>query len=302
MIEAEDFDVIIVGGSYAGLSAAMTLGRSLRKTLIIDGGKPCNAPTPFSHNFLTQDGKKPSEIASIGKEQVLKYDSVKFHDGFATSGAKTDSGFQIETLSGQKFNAKKVILATGIKDKLPNIQGFKDCWGITIVHCPYCHGFEHRNQKTAILANSDKAIHLASLVHNLTKDLTILTLGPHDFDLEQAEKLKRNGIEIVETKVSEIVHQNGHVQNVVFEDLTKTSFQVIYASVPFSQHSNLPFELDCELTEHGHIKVDNMQKTSVEGVFACGDNTTMMRSVANAVNSGNIAGAIVNKELVDAQF
>ncbi len=302
MKDSKDFEVIIIGGSYAGLSAAMALGRSLRKVLIIDSEQPCNKQTPHSHNFITQDGKAPKEISTLAKQQVEKYETIKFHKGLVISGTKTATGFEITTDTNDKFTAKKLIFATGVKDTMPNIKGFADCWGISVIHCPYCHGYEYRNQNTAIIANGARAYHIASLVNNLTKEITILTTGEADFDSEQIDKLNRNKIKIIEKNISEIEHKNGHIQNIVFDDGTKISFDVAYAVIPFLQHTDIPVLLGCELTEHGYIKVDNFQKTTVEDIFACRDNSAMMRAIANAVYSGNLTGAIVNAELVNQQF
>lgn len=302
MTDTKIFDAIIVGGSYAGLSAAMALGRSLRSVLIIDSGLPCNKQTPHSHNFLTQDGKTPQEISILSKQQIEKYDSVKFYNGLATSGTKTENGFEITTGTKDKFNAKKLIFATGIKDIMQEIKGFAECWGISIIHCPYCHGYEYRNQNTGIIANGAKAFHLASLVNNLTDNITILTTGKADFNSEQLDKLNEHNIKIIETKIAEFNHKNGHLQNVVFNDSTKISFDAVYAAISFVQHSDIPVSLGCELTEHGYIKVDDFQKTTIQGVYACGDNSNMMRSIANAVHSGNLTGAVANGELTNEQF
>lgn len=302
MTDNKNFEVIIIGGSYAGLSSAMALGRSLRSTLIIDSGLPCNRQTPHSHNFITQDGKTPKEISTLARQQVAKYETVKFHKGLAISGIKTAKGFEITTDANDKFTAKKLILATGIKDIMPDIKGFAACWGISIIHCPYCHGYEYRKQNTGIIANGAKAFHLASLVNNLTDNITILTTGKADFDSEQIVKLNTHNIKIIATKITEFENKNGYIQNVVFNDGTKMSFDAVYAAVPFLQHSAIPVSLGCELTEHGYIKIDDFQKTTVEGVYACGDNSTMMRSVANAVYSGNLTGAVVNGELTNEQF
>lgn len=296
------FDVIIIGGSYAGLSAAMTLGRSLKQTLIIDSGDPCNKKTPHSHNFLTQDGKAPNEISSLAKEQVKRYDSVHFFDGFASEGVKKDNQFEIKTESGHSFFGKKLIFASGIRDIMPDIKGFSECWGKTVIHCPYCHGYEFRKEKTGIFANGERAFHLASLVNNLTKDLTILTSGEASFSPEQLTKLKERHIAIEEREIAEIEHKNGQMENIVFKNGEKLDFTALYAAIPFEQHSQIPMHLGCELTEHGHIKTDSMQRTTVEGVYACGDNSSPMRSVANAVHFGNFTGAVVNKELTEAYF
>lgn len=302
MTDNKNFDVIIIGGSYAGLSSAMALGRSLRNVLIIDNGKPCNIQTPHSHNFLTQDGKTPKEISTSAKKEVEKYETVKFYKGLAISGVKTENGFEITTNTTDKFKAKKLIFATGIKDTMPEIKGFAECWGISIVHCPYCHGYEHRYQNTGIIANGHKAFHLASMVNNLTKNITILTNGKADFTTEQFEKLNKHNIKIIETQISEIEHKDGKLKNLILKDGNKIAFDVAYGAIPFTQHSDIPVTLGCELTEQGYLKIVAFQKTNVPNIYVCGDNSNMMRSVANAVSSGNTAGAVANGELVQEQF
>lgn len=302
MTDKNQFDVIIIGGSYAGLSAAMALGRSVKNVLIIDSGKPCNRYTPHSHNFITHDGAVPSEIATKAKEQVLNYNTVKFFNGLAVAGKKTNNGFEIKTKSGDKFSAKKLVFATGVKDIFPNIKGFEDCWGKSVIHCPYCHGYEFKGDKTAIIANGDRAFHLASLVNNLTNEITIITTGKAEFKEEQYAKLKNHKINIIEKEVKEIKHQNGTISTLIFEDGLEENFNVAYATILFEQHCKIPLDLGCETTEMGHLKVDIFQKTIIPGIYACGDNSSPMRSVANAVATGNLVGAMVNNELTIEQF
>ena len=302
MTDRKKFDVIIIGGSYAGLSAAMALGRSLRNVLIIDSGKPCNRQTPRSHNFITQDGEKPSKIAEKAQAQVLKYETIKIHNDLAISGKKTKNGFEITTETNKTFTAQKLIFATGIKDIMPNIKEFSACWGISVIHCPYCHGYEFKGQKTGIMANGNTAFHVASLVNNLTDNISILTNGKSDFTNEQIEKLKEHKIEIIETEISEIEHNKGSITNVVLKNGEKVNFNAVYAAIPFEQHSNIPASLGCELTEQGYIQVDDFQKTNIEGIYACGDNSTMMRSIANVVAKGSLAGVMANMELTHDNF
>lgn len=296
------FDVIIVGGSYAGLSAALSLGRSLRNVLIIDSGLPCNRQTPHSHNFLTQDGSVPQEIAKLGKHQVAQYPSVSFHEGRAIKGEQLVDGFTITVDNGKQFTGKKLIFATGIADTMPAIKGFADCWGISVIHCPYCHGYEVRGAKTGLIANGDKAAHMASLIHNLTDKLTILTAGKANFTAEQEAKFIKHNIAVVEKEISEIIHEEGYVQSVVFVDGNTMDFKAVYAPLPFTQHCTIVEDLGCTFTEQGFIQVDGLQKTSVAGVYACGDNCSPMRSVSNAVSTGTFCGAMVNMELVTENF
>ncbi|UKB80660.1 NAD(P)/FAD-dependent oxidoreductase [Chryseobacterium sp. MEBOG07] len=301
-MENENFDVIIIGGSYSGLSAGMSLGRSLRNVLIIDNGKPCNRQTPHSHNFITHDGKTPAEIAQLAKKDVEKYNTVKFYNGTVAKTINTTEGFDIEISSGEKFHAKKLILASGIKDIMPDIPGFTECWGISVLHCPYCHGYEVKNEVTGILSNGDMAYEFSKLIFNMTKNLTLFTNEKATLTDEQVEKLNQNKIILNEDEIAGIEHENGSIQKIVFKNGKEIALQALYAKIPFEQNINASGDLGCELTEQGFIKIDMMQKTTVPGVFACGDNVTMMRSVANAIAQGNFTGAVVNKELSDEEF
>lgn len=302
MADENNFDVIIIGGSYAGLSAGMALGRALRNTLIIDSGKPCNIQTPHSHNFLTQDGKTPKEISTLAKQQVEEYKTIKFFKGLATSGKKTENGFEIETENGNIFNAKKLVFATGVKDIMPKIKGFAECWGISVIHCPYCHGYEYSNDKTGIIANGEIAFEMGKLINNWTKDLTIFTNGKSTLTTEQKKKLTKHNIEINEFEIDYFNHKNGHLENIVFTNGTIENLKALYARPTFEQHCNIPNQLNCEITEQHYIKIDPFQKTTIHGIFACGDNTSMMRAVSYAISMGGIAGGMLNRELIEETF
>lgn len=297
-----EFEVIIIGGSYAGLQAGMTLGRALRKVLIIDSGKPCNAQTPHSHNFLTQDGQTPAAIAQVALEQLKAYTTVQLLHGKAAQANKTDTGFSITTEAGEKFNTRKLILTTGVKDLMPDIPGVAECWGISVIHCPYCHGYEVANQPTAILGNGDGGFEITKLIQHWTKDLTLLTNGPSTLTAEMTAQLQQKNIKVIETPVKAVIHENGQLSAVELTDGSKVPLKAVYARLPFIQHSDIPAQLGCELTEAGHIRVLEFGKTTVPGVYAAGDNCSMFRGVANAVAAGVVAGAIANRELIWEDF
>lgn len=302
MIKKNHFDVIIVGGSYSGLSAAMSLGRSLRQVLVIDSGLPCNRQTPHSHNFITHDGEKPAVISAKAKLQIDFYETVQFYNDLVINGIKTENGFEIKTKSGEIFTSRKVLFATGVKDLLPEIEGFAECWGISVLHCPYCHGYEVKKQKTAIIANGDIGFEFAKLISNWTKDLRLCTNGKSILTLEQTEILKKHGIKVLEEEIDLFEHKNGEIQNIIFKNQKKVAVKAIYARPPFEQHCSLPKDLGCDINEQGQLKVDAMQKTNISGIYASGDCTTQMRSVAIAVSTGSFAGAVINKELIDEDF
>jgi thioredoxin reductase len=297
-----NYDVIIVGGSYAGLQAGMTLGRSLRKVLIIDSGEPCNKQTPHSHNFLTRDGETPAAITAKAKDQLKEYKTVDFFEDKAVYGMLYNNGFEIGTLSGKSFTARKLLFAAGIKDVMPAIPGFARCWGISVLHCPYCHGYEVRNQLTGILANGDVGFDFAKLINNWTNNLTVFTNGKSTLTDDQLIKLKAKQINIVETEVKEIIHQNGQINKILFADDNTVEIAALYARLPLQQHCHIPQQLSCQFAENGLIKVDEFSRTTIPGVYAAGDCVTVMRSVASAVATGTFAAAVMNKELIDADF
>lgn len=302
MQDPNAFDAIIVGGSYAGLSAAMALGRSLRRTLIIDGGQPCNRFTPHTHNFITHDGERPAAVAEMAKTQVLRYPTVQFLEDLATEAEHIEKGFRLGTKSGRSFRARKLVFATGVKDMLPELPGFAECWGKTIIHCPYCHGYEVKSEKTGILANGDEAFHYAQLISNWTDRLVLLTNGPSTLTPEQTAKLAERNIALHETPVERIAHRDGRLEAVEFKGQAPLELTAIYARPPMEQHCPLPSRLGCTLNPQGLLEVNMLQKTTVDHVFACGDAVSPLRAVAYAVASGNIAGAAANNEMTAEDF
>lgn len=302
MKSKEKFDVIIIGGSYAGLSAAMALGRSLRKVLVIDGGKPCNRQTPHSHNFITQDGETPANISKKAKEQVLQYPTVtSITDQVITvSGESPD--FSVEVGSGQIYQGAKLVFCTGMKDNLPAISGFADCWGISVLHCPYCHGYEVRHQEIAIIANGSDAFEMVKLIGNWSPKLTLVTNGASTLSEDYVLKLQQLAIPVIEKEIKELAHKDGNIHKIIFSDNSEHITAAVFARPKVSQHDSLPQQLSCQLTESGLIKVDDFQRTTVSGVYAAGDCASPFRSVSAAVAAGNKAGAFINKELIDDYF
>jgi len=296
------YDVIIVGGSYAGLSAAMTLARSIRSVLIIDSGKPCNAATPHSHNFITHDGAVPGEISKKAKQQVLQYPTVEIRSELAVEAGKDGKLFYVKTQDQKLYKSRKLLFSTGLKDLLPNITGIAECWGKSVLHCPYCHGYEGKGEKTALLGNGDMAYHVAMLLKQLTSELTIFTNGSAQLTPEQLNKIQTNNIQVIEMPVREIIHQDGYLKKLVLTDDRDYKFEVMYAKVNFEQHCNLPERLGCLKDDLGLIKVDEMQKTNIEGVYAAGDNTSMGRSLSIAIAAGTRAGAALNAEMCAEDF
>jgi len=296
------YEAVIVGGSYAGLSAAMALGRASRNILIIDSGQPCNAQTPHSHNFITHDGEKPAVIRAKAKTQVLQYPTIEWLDDQVVEVAGKNNDFTTITTSGKNITSKKVLFATGVRDMMPNVEGFKDCWGISVLHCPYCHGYEVKGERTAIMANGEMGFHLSMVLTQWTKDLVLFTNGPSTMDAGQVEKLSQHNITIIENELKALEHKKGYLENILLVNGEKHAFKVMYAKIPFELHSLAPVRLGCELNEHGLIKVDPTGKTTVPGIFAAGDGVSMARTVSIAVASGTMAGIGLNGEMISDVF
>ncbi|MFW0715772.1 NAD(P)/FAD-dependent oxidoreductase [Pedobacter sp. N23S346] len=297
-----DFDVIIIGGSYAGLSAALTLGRATRKVLIVDSGEPCNRQTPHSHNFLTHDGDTPAEISEQAKAEVLRYPTVKFIDGYVDTARKTTEGFSINLKTGETFSARKILLSTGLKDTLPDINGFSECWGITVIHCPYCHGYEVKNEKVGLMMNGDHAFEMAKTISLWNSDLTLLTNGKSQLTNEQTEKLTSKSIKIIEAEIVELEHKDGILENVILSTGEKVALKALYARSAVSQHVNFDIQLGFELTELNTIKINEQHETTAKGVYAAGDSTTLMRSLSIINASGTMAGIMINREILAEDF
>ncbi|RZL14556.1 MAG: NAD(P)/FAD-dependent oxidoreductase [Hymenobacter sp.] len=294
----EAFDAVIVGGSYAGLAAALALGRAIRRVLVLDSGQPCNRQTPHSHNFLTQDGNTPADIAALAKAQVLAYPTIQFRNEAAVAVAGTDNDFAVTTATGAVVRARKLLFATGIRDIMPAIPGFAESWGISVIHCPYCHGYEYRDQPTGLLFNGDMAFEMAMFIRNWTAKLTVFTNGAATLQPAHRAQLAANGIAVAEAPVQQLVHHAGYLTHLVLADGQQPALTALYARPAFEQHCPLPQALGCAHTAAGYLEVDGFQQTSVPGVYAAGDATTPMRAVAMAVSAGMLAANFINRALL----
>lgn len=297
------YDVIIIGGSCAGLSAALVLGRSLREVLVIDAGQPCNRQTPASHGFLTRDGESPAQLLAIAREQLSNYPNVELRAGTVVNAQLTTEGILVTSQptdgsASQQVIGKKLLLATGLFDIMPDLPGFAECWGRSVLHCPYCHGYEVHGQPLGVLANGEVGYEMATLIQHWASHLTLFTNGPSTLTETQKDTLTQLGIPIVETPIALLDHQAGMLTGIVFDNGSRVPLTALFSRVHFRQHTDLPEHLGCELHETGLIKVSEVGETNVPGVFAAGDATTLYRQVSQAVASGAKTGAWINRELL----
>lgn len=296
-------EVMIIGGSYSGMAAAMTLGRALRQVVVLDAGEPCNRFAPHAHNFLGSDGVPPMEIHKGARKQLLQYPSVKLLADKVTDVRRQQTGFIIHTASGNDYLAEKVLLATGLKDELPDIPGIRECWGKSAIHCPYCHGYEFKGGKTGVLATSGDALHIISLLKQWTSDLQVFTNETFRFNEAASAFMAQQKIPVVSGKIKSLDHDNGQIKNILLQSSghpeIEVPLQVLYVLPPVKQALDLQQQLNYQLTPAGHIQVDEARHTSVNGLYAAGDNSSRFRSLSTALATGMTAGAMINFDLVN---
>ncbi|TGL39785.1 NAD(P)/FAD-dependent oxidoreductase [Leptospira perdikensis] len=298
MESIQKFDITIIGGSYAGLSAALSLVRSLRNVVVIDSERPCNQNTPFSHNFVTHDGKTPNQIRSMALADLKEYKTFKLQLGEATSIQKQGSGYLIKGNGFADIQSNQIIFATGVKDILPEIPGFTESWGKTVIHCPYCHGYEFVGNQTGLWMNEPGVFEHAKFLKHWSKEITIFTNGPIQFTKEEETNIEKEGIRVITDVVTELLHKEGKISSLQLNSGKEIPLQTLYSKMPIVQHSKLPEELGCKLLPSGHIDVTPFFETSISNVYAVGDMASMFRSVAHAVHSGNMAGAKLNRAMI----
>lgn len=297
----EIYDVIIIGGSYAGLSSAMQLGRARRKVLVIDEGLRRNRFANQSHGFLTQDGVDPSVIAANARAQVMKYPTVEWLSAQACAGRRIENaepgGASFGVLAGgQRYLSRRLVLATGVRDILPIIEGLEERWGKSVFHCPYCHGYELNQGDIGVIATSALSMHHALMLPDWGPT-TFLLNGAFEPDGEQLSALEARSVKVERTLIKAIVAD----ADVDLKDGRRLAFSGLFTMSPFELASPIAEQLGLEM-EPGPIgsviKTDPMKEASTRGVFACGDAARLMASVALAVGDGNLAGAAAHRSLM----
>ncbi|SFE17684.1 Thioredoxin reductase [Chitinophaga sp. CF118] len=295
----EHYDIAIIGGSSAGLAAAQTSGRSVRRTIVFDTQEPRNKPAAHAHNFFTRDGMPPAELLAIAREEIKTYPSVAISYDKVINASKQKDHFLLETASGTQVTARGIILATGVKDILPPIEGAKELWGSRIVHCPYCHGWEIKDTPVALIASGEAAYEMAILIYHLNKDLTILTNGGEALLAD----INSKGITIIDTPIEKIAAAGEGIV-ITFTNGTAISKTAAYMKVEsLAFNSALAVQLGCELTEAGSVKVDEYYQTTIPGVWAAGDlSHPGLHQISIAAAGGHLAAVMCSKQLNREDF
>ena len=294
--ESSPFDVTVVGGSYAGMSAAMQLARARRRILVVDAGLRRNRFAAASHGFLGQDGRSPDAIAADGKQQLLAYPTVHWLDGEATQAGPMQDGFRVRMQSGEEVQTRQIILATGVVDDLPEIPGLAERWGRHVFHCPYCHGYELGQGRIGVLAVSPMSLHQATMLPDWGT-VTLFTNDAIELDGAQRESFARRGVVIEPQRVAGIVD----AATVQLTDGRRIVMDGLFTASRTRMSSPIAAQLGCHFEEGpigSYIHTDAFKATSVKGVFACGDAARMAGNVAFAVGDGAQAGAAAHQALL----
>jgi thioredoxin reductase len=295
------YDAVVVGAGAAGLSAALMLGRSRRRILVLDGGEPRNAPSSSVHYFLTRDGTPPEELLRIGREQLGAYPSVEVWEEGASGAAGSDGDFRVMLEGGSVVGARKILLATGVSDEVPEKPGFRELWGRGIYHCPYCHGWEVRDRPLAVLARTEHLAMQVTLIRNWSRDLVALTDGESGLEPDARDRLAALGVPLKEEKISSL-EGDGGLRRILFEDGSEIEREALFYGPPQRQRSDLAEFLGGEVEAVGPfpalVKSDpTTRETTVRGVYVAGDAGSIMQGAIMAAASGASAAAFLNHAL-----
>ncbi|KRB17425.1 NAD(P)/FAD-dependent oxidoreductase [Achromobacter mucicolens] len=294
------YDVIIIGGSFAGLSAAMQLARARRQVLLVDAARPRNRYAAHAHGFLGQDGVPPQEIVANARAQLARYPTVSFLDGEAIQALAQDGGFAVIMAGGEQVRGARLILATGMRDELPPLPGLQARWGQTVLHCPYCHGFEVAGEPLGVLAAHPMSVHQAMLLPDWGPT-TYFTQGQFEPSPEDARHLAARGVLVERTPVVALLGDAPALTGVVLADGREVPLRALFVASRVHMASPLAGQLGCAFDEGPLgpvIRVDDMKQTTVPGVFAAGDASTPMSNATLASASGVMAGVCAHRSLV----
>ena len=300
----ETYHAIVVGGSFAGLAAAIQLGRARRRILVVDAGKPRNRFAHASHGFLGQDGRSPTEILDTFRAQVLAYPTVQFQSEEVVDAHRGgDDDFTVTLASGHDLHSQRLILATGVVDELPSIPGLHERWGVTVLHCPYCHGYEVRDRRLGVLAISETAMHQALLVRDWSADVTMFTNGAFEPDAEQRSTLSARGIRVEERAVETLEGTAPELAGVRLRDGDLVEIDALFTASRTHMSSPLAERLGCAFDDGPFgpvVRTDARKETTVPGVYCAGDAARTPHNATWAAADGATAGVMAHQSLVFA--
>lgn len=295
------YEVIIIGGGPAGLTAALYLGRACRRVLLLDSGEPRNAASQGLHGFLSRDGMLPGEFREISRQQLEAYPNVRVLNTLVVEVKRGENGFAVMTDNGTCHEATKLLLATGVRDELPQIEGFREFWGKGVYHCPYCDGWEVRNQALAVYGKGEDGFKRTRLLTGWSRTVTLYSDGPAELSEQQRSQLAAAGVTICEEKIRRLEGES-RLERIVLESGKTVECQGLFARPAQQQHSKLAQSLGCALTENQLVESNSGGRTEVPGLYVAGDTSAQAQQVVLAAASGAMAAIHLNEELVTEAF
>jgi thioredoxin reductase len=297
------YDVVVIGGGAAGLNGALQLARSRRSVLVVDAGQPRNRPAAAVHGLLGHDGRPPAELIARGRAEVRAYGGDVVAGEVTAVGGELDPGFMVTLGDGRVVQARRLLVTSGLVDNLPDITGLSERWGRDVVHCPYCHGWEMRDQPIGVLASGPTSVHQALLFRQLSDDVVYFRRGTA-LDDAAATRLAARGIRVVDGEVSAVVITDDHVAGVRLADGTVVPRQALAVAARMTARAGFLTDLGLKASEHPsgtgtHIPADPAGRTEVPGVWAAGNVTDLSAQVGASAAAGALAGAVINADLVE---
>ena len=300
------YDVVVVGGGAAGLNGAMMLGRSRRTVLVVDGGQPRNAPATAVHGLLGHDGTPPAELLARGREEVLRYGG-HLVAGEVTAATRDDAGFTVSLADGRRVRARRLLVTTGLVDELPDVPGLRERWGHDVIHCPYCHGWEVRDQAIAVLGTGPMSVHQALLFSQLSGDVTLVTHTSPLLDAEQESLLAARGVRVVIGTAARVEVTDDAVSGLRLDDGGLVPCTTVVVATRMVARAGFLADLGLHPVDHPsgmgvHLPAEPVTgRTDVPGVWAAGNVVDLSAQVGASAAAGAMAGAQINADLVMAE-
>jgi thioredoxin reductase len=302
-VQASQWDVVIVGAGAAGLSAALVLGRACRKVLVCDKGTPRNWAAKEMHSFISRDGMNPAEFRAVARRELAKYKQVTYRAARVTGAVLLrDKGFRVTIEGSSPVRSRKLLLATGVVDQLPAIEGIDDFFGASVFQCPYCHGWERRGQAIAVYGRRQRGFEMARAMTAWTDDIVLCTDGPSHLSADARRQLQRNGIQLRTGRIARLEGKGDQLESIVFRDGTTLPRTALVFDTPSKEQSNLASALGCEFAANGGIKCGKHEATSVPGVFVAGNITRDVQLAIVAAAEGARAAFGINRALTREDF
>jgi thioredoxin reductase len=292
------YDVVVIGGGAAGLSAALVLSRARRKVLVVDAGTPRNAPAAHMHGYLSRDGLPPGELLAFGRNEVKSYGG-DILEGTATELMSDGrSGFWVILASSKRISARRLLATTGLRDELPDVPGLRDRWARDVLHCPYCHGYEVRDRQLGVIGGSPGAVRYAQIVRQWSHDLVYFT-PPDTLTTTERSELVARGIGVVEGTIAQLVIDDDQLRGVQMDDGCVVPRDALFVPPRFVPNNRLLQSLGCAVDDDGWVAVDGTGRTSVPGVWAAGNLVDPRAQVITAAGAGSAAAIALNADLVE---